>query len=140
MITLIDEAAEAGARRSQTSRVAGISARTLQRWRQDGEVKADGRQQAGAQREPANKLCEQERRQILDIANAPEFAPLAPSQIVPVLADRGLYIASESSFYRVLREANQLARRGKAKPPTRQRPTPLQASAPNQLWSWDSVP
>jgi len=100
-------------------------------------VKADGRQQAGAQREPANKLCEQERRQILDIANAPEFAPLAPSQIVPVLADRGLYIASESSFYRVLREANQLARRGKAKPPTRQRPTPLQASAPNQLWSWD---
>lgn len=100
-------------------------------------MKADGRQQAGAQREPANKLCEQERRQILDIANAPEFAPLAPSQIVPVLADRGLYIASESSFYRVLREANQLARRGKAKPPTRQRPTPLQASAPNQLWSWD---
>lgn len=100
-------------------------------------MKADGRQQAGAQREPANKLCEQERRQILDIANAPEFAPMAPSQIVPVLADRGLYIASESSFYRVLREANQLARRGKAKPPTRQRPTPLQASAPNQLWSWD---
>ena len=100
-------------------------------------MKADGRKQAGAQREPANKLCEQERRQILDIANAPEFAPMAPSQIVPVLADRGLYIASESSFYRVLREADQLARRGKAKPPTRQRPTPLQASAPNQLWSWD---
>ena len=137
MITLIDEATEAGARCSQTCRVAGVSARTLQRWREDGEVKADGRQQAGAQREPANKLSKQERRQILDIANAPEFAPMAPSQIVPVLADRGLYIASESSFYRVLREADQLARRGKAKPPTRQRPMPLQASAPNQLWSWD---
>ena len=137
MITLIDEAAEAGARRSQTCRVSGISARTLQRWREDGEVKADGRKQAGAQREPANKLSEQERRQILAIANAPEFAPMAPSQIVPALADRGQYIASESSFYRVLHEADQLARRGKAKPPTRQRPMPLQASAPNQLWSWD---
>ena len=114
-----------------------ISARSLQRWREDGELKADGRQAAGAQREPSNKLSEQERRQILDTANEPEFAHMPPSQIVPTLADRSLYIASESSFYRVLREANQLAHRGKAKPPTRRRPQPLQASAANQLWSWD---
>ncbi len=100
-------------------------------------MKADGRKQASARREPANKLCEHERRQILDIANTPEFAHLPPSQIVPALADQGLYIASESSFYRVLREADQLAHRGKAKPATRQRPKPLQADAPNQLWSWD---
>ena len=137
MITLIDEASEAGARRSQTCPMAGVSARTLQRWRKDGEVKADGRKEAGARREPANKLSERERQQILETANAPEFAALPPSQIVPALADRGLYLASESSFYRVLREADQLARRGKAKPPARQRPMPLQASAPNQLWSWD---
>jgi len=115
----------------------GISARTLQRWRENGEVKADGRPQAAAQREPANKLSAQERQRIVEIANAHEFAALPPSQIVPALADRGLYLASESTFYRVLREAGQLARRGKAKPPARQRPTPLQASAPNQLWSWD---
>ena len=79
----------------------------------------------------------QERGQILEVANEPEFASMAPSQIVPALADRGLYLASESSFYRILREADQLARRGKAKPPARQRPRPLQASAANQLWSWD---
>jgi transposase InsO family protein len=100
-------------------------------------VKADGRQQAGQQREPANKLSEAERRQVLAIANEQEFAHMPPSQIVPILADRGRYIASESSFYRVLREANQLAHRGKAKAPRRNRPTPLQASAANQLWSWD---
>jgi len=137
VITLIDETCKAGARLSEACRVLALSARTLQRWRQEGGVKTDGRKAAGAQREPANKLCEQERRQILDIANEPEFAAMAPSQIVPTLADRDQYIASESSFYRVLREADQLARRGKAKPPTRQRPKPLQASAPNQLWSWD---
>ncbi len=137
MSKLIDEACDGGARRSEACRVLALSARTLQRWREDGEVKADGRKEAGAQREPANKLSEQERRQILDIANQPEFAAMAPNQIVPALADRGQYLASESSFYRVLREADQLARRGKAKPPARQRPMPLQASAPNQLWSWD---
>jgi putative transposase len=137
VITLIDESCDAGARLSQACRVLAISARTLQRWREDGEVKTDGRKEAGAQREPANKLSKHERQQILDIANTPEFAPMAPSQIVPALADQDLYIASESSFYRVLREADQLARRGKAKPPTRRRPMPLQANAPNQLWSWD---
>jgi transposase len=140
VIRLIEEACDGGARLSQACHVLALSARTLQRWREEGQVKADGREEAGAQREPANKLSEHERRQILEIANEPEFAPMAPSQIVPALADRGLYIASESSFYRVLREADQLARRGKAKPPARQRPMPLQASAPNQLWSWDSVP
>jgi len=114
-----------------------ISPRTLQRWRENGELKADGRQRASTRSEPANKLSEHERRQILDVANTPQFAQLPPSQIVPALADQGLYIASESSFYRVLREAEQLAHRGKAKPATRQRPKPLQADAPNQLWSWD---
>jgi transposase InsO family protein len=137
VIRLTEEAGDAGARVSEACRVLAISVRTLQRWSGDGEVKADGRKQAGAQREPANKLCERERQQILDVANEPEFASMAPSQIVPILADQGRYIASESSFYRVLREADQLARRGKAKPPARQRPMPLQASAPNQLWSWD---
>jgi transposase InsO family protein len=133
----IDEACAAGARLSKVCRVVEISPRTLQRWREEGAVKADGRLLAGQQREPANKLSEVERGQILTVANAPEFASTPPCQIVPILADRGCYIASESSFYRVLREADQLAHRGKAKAPERRRPTPLQADAANQVWSWD---
>jgi putative transposase len=133
----IDEACAAGARVTAACYVVAISPRTLQRWRVAGEVKADGRQPAGQRRVPANKLSETERRQILAIANEPEFAHMPPSQIVPILADRGRYIASESSFYRVLREANQLTHRGRTKAPRRHHPTPLQASAANQLWSWD---
>jgi len=101
-----------------------------------GEVKADGRRQAAGQREPANKRSEQERQQILETANSPEFAALAPSQIVPALANLGA-VASESTVYRILREADRLARPGKAKPPARQHPRLLQASAPTRLWSWD---
>ena len=137
MTACIDEACAAGARLTEACRVVAISARTLQRWREAGEVKADGRRQAGQSRAPANQLSEDERRQILAIANAPVFAHVPPSQIVPILADRGHYLASESSFYRVLREADQLAHRGKAKAPRHPRPTPLQACAANQLWSWD---
>jgi len=137
VIAHLHEACAAGARLGPACQLLELSPRTLQRWREDAHVKADGRKAAAQQREPANKLSAQERQQILAIANQPEFAHLPPSQIVPALADRGLYIASESSFYRVLRQANQLAHRGKAKAPTHQRPLPLEATAPNQVWSWD---
>lgn len=137
MITHIEEACVAGARLSAACRVVEISPRTLQRWREAGDVKVDGRWAAAQRREPANKLSEQERSEILSIANQQEFAQSPPSQIVPILADQGRYVASESSFYRVLKEADQLAHRGKAKAPKHQRPMPLQATAPNQLWSWD---
>lgn len=115
----------------------GISSRTLQRWRENGQVKADGREIMGTCREPHNKLSLLEQQRILDIANSQDFSHLSPNQIVPMLADQGQYIASESTFYRLLRKADQLAHRGKAKPPTRKRPAPLQANGPNQLWSWD---
>ena len=57
---------------------------------------------------------------------------------VPRLADRGLYLASESTFYRILKEENQLAHR-RAERPRQARPTPraCTASAPNRLYSWD---
>ncbi len=137
VIGLIDEACCAGARMSKAAKVIGISCRTIQRWHQEGDVKGDARSQSAKDRTPHNKLTEQEQDKVLSIVNSPEFANLPPSQIVPILADRDQYIASESTFYRLLRETKQLEHRGKAKAPTRKRPEPLQADAPNQLWSWD---
>jgi transposase InsO family protein len=54
------------------------------------------------------------------------------------LADRGLYIGSERSFYRVLHAHGQVHRRGRARPPQEPRPVPrLRAAGPNEVWSWD---
>ncbi|MCT0215962.1 IS3 family transposase, partial [Synechococcus sp. CS-1330] len=53
-------------------------------------------------------------------------------------ADRGLFIGSERSFYRVLHAHGQANRRGRARPPQEPRPVPqLRAAGPNQVWSWD---
>lgn len=137
----IDEAVSAGARLERACAAVGLRARTLQRWRQGGAIQGDARQREHraptAVRRPANRLSEAEQVQILTVANQAEFAHLSPHQIVPALADQGRYLASESTFYRVLRAADQLARRGKPKAPARVRPTPLMASGPNQVWSWD---
>lgn len=71
------------------------------------------------------------------MVNQPEFQSLPPSQIVPKLADRGIYIASESSFYRVLKEYNQQHHRGRTKKPTSRPISTHCAKGPNQVWMWD---
>ena len=137
MIGLIDEACNAGARLEAACEILKLSPRTVQRWREDGDVKADGRLTVAQERVPANRLSANDRQVILEVVNRPEFASKSPSQIVPALADQGEYFASESTFYRVLRAEKQLAHRGKAKKPKHSRPQPLVATGPNQVWSWD---
>jgi hypothetical protein len=82
-------------------------------------------------------LSEEERQQLLAVVNQPEFAGRPPSQIVPALADRGEYLASEATIYRCLRETGQSTHRGRAAAPTHSRPRPLEATGLNQVWSWD---
>jgi putative transposase len=86
---------------------------------------------------PANKLSAEERQRILDIANSEEFQSQSPKHIVPTLADRGEYIASESSFYRVLRDADMMHHRGKSAAPKHAKPEGHKATGANQVWSWD---
>lgn len=56
---------------------------------------------------------------------------------MPKLADRGIYIASEATFYRILRAEKLLAHRGKPTERTYHRPQAYTATGPNQVWSWD---
>ena len=131
----VEEANTAGARAHKACELLGIASRTLQRWRRKDELLEDARRTRC--HVPANKLSDAEREQIIAVANRDEFAHLPPSQIVPQLADRGEYIASESTFYRVLREAGQLQHRQASRVAATHKPRPLEANAPNQIYSWD---
>ena len=136
-ITLIEDAVAAGARRTEACAEMAFSARTLRRWTAGGQVHADQRSVA-PRPDPRNKLSDEERATILSLCNFTEFASLPPSQIVPKLADQGRSLASESSFYRILRSDGQQHHRGRAKPPVRRKPpTSYKASAPCEVWTWD---
>lgn len=110
----------------------------MQRWKAGkGLERGDGRPQTILST-PAHALSAEERQRILDIANQPRFAELPPARIVPMLADEGTYIASESSFSRVLRAHGQARHRGRSKAPQRRRPPNTHvATGPRQLWCWD---
>lgn len=130
---IIEEAVVAGARRFMACAELGLSVRTVQRWQHRPE---DGRPTA-LRPAPSNQLTLAEREQILAVLNQPEHASLPPHQIVPKLADQGRYIASESTFYRVLKAAGQQHARGRAKAPVKRVATTHLATAPNQVWCWD---
>lgn len=135
ILGLVHEAVSSGASAERVSLEIGIDLTTLQRWRHQG-IGEDRR--AGPNSEPANKLSAKERALIIDVACSPEFRDLSPKQIVPRLADRAEYIASESTMHRILREEKMMAHRGRAKAPqNRHRPPAKTATAPCQLWSWD---
>ena len=134
MLGLIDEAVGSGARLAPAAELLGLSARSVIRWRKDpgGEDRRNGPQEP-----PAHRLSEAEREEVIEIANSEEFRDCSPNQIVPKLADRGEYVASESTIYRILREKRMLTHRQSSKPPTCTRPKEHVATGPDQVWSWD---
>lgn len=132
---MIQTAQASGARLKQACAEAGITWRTYQRWVRQG-TGGDGR--TSVLREPGNKLSEEEREAVLSVCSSEEYASLPPSQIVPRLADKGVYLASESTMYRLLKAAGQQNHRGRAQVAQRvARPTSYCASKPNEVWSWD---
>jgi transposase InsO family protein len=129
--TFVDEAVTGGARRWKACELLGLAVRTLERW---GDDREDGRH--GPKSAPGNKLSATERQRIVAVATSVEFRDESPKQIVPTLADRGEYIGSESTIYRVLHAEDLQHRRGPARAPAH-RPRQHVADASWQVASWD---
>lgn len=133
LMILVQEAVDSGASLTNACQRVGLSQRTLQRWR----MASDDRRATSPRPVPKNKLSAEEVQQVLAVCHEPRFASLPPAQIVPRLADEKRYIASESTFYRVLRHAGEMTRRGRQKAPKSKPLSTWNATAPNQLWTWD---
>lgn len=132
--SLIEEAVSSGARRSECCKVLEFSVRTLQRWKKDPE-KCDSRK--GPLTPSLKQLTKLERDEVIAVATSVTYRDLPPAQIVPRLADLGIYLASESSFYRILKSQSLLAHRSNARPKRNFKPVAAIATAPNRVWSWD---
>lgn len=133
LVALVAEAMAAGARLKVIGEHLRIDHRTLQRWRKDPA--GDGRKDAV--RKVHNKLTDAERAEILRVVNLPEYRDMAPAEIVALLAERGQYVGSERTIYRVLKENGQLAHRGPGRARTKRERPSHEATGPGQLLSWD---
>lgn len=138
-IALIEAAVESGAKLFNACKELGITERTYYRWMK--QLKTIGTiedlRPTAKRPDPANKLTTEERNEIIDTVNKPKFASMPPCEIVPALADQGEYIASESTFYRVLKEQKMQNHRGRSEEPKKRPISTHVAVAPNQIWMWD---
>lgn len=91
-VLLINEAIKSGASCKKACERLGITERTFYRWKKrkaDTDSYEDGRPHADHSN-PANKIPAEIRREIINICNRPEYASMAPCEIVPALADEGI--------------------------------------------------
>jgi len=133
-IELINEAMNNGAGKDKACAVLDISLRSFQRW--EKERSSDKRK--GSLKSVPRKLSETEKQKVIDTACDKQFKDLTPYEIVAILAEQGIYIASERTFYRILNMANMLHHRGNCKPCRKTgKPDELKATGPGQVWCWD---
>ena len=111
-LLLIKEATSNGCRLKSACEDLGVDFKTINRWRVSIE---DARR--GPITAPGNKLTDAEKEAIIEVSTSSAYRDLSPWQIVARLADSGNYIASESSFYKVLKEKELLEHRGRSKKP-----------------------
>jgi putative transposase len=82
-------------------------------------------------------LSPAERDTVRSLLNSPDFVDKAPATVYHELLDEGVYVASVSTMYRILRAHGEVKeRRRQATHPARVRPE-LVATGPNTVWSWD---
>jgi transposase InsO family protein len=132
ILLLIADSIAAGCRKDRACDAINIECRTLQRWEKNVVDRRHGPLTV-----PANKLTNVERALVIKTSVSAEFVNLSPHQIVPKLADSGIFIASESTFYRILKSESLSVHRGHTKQRIVAKPMAYEAVRPNQIYSWD---
>ena len=83
------------------------------------------------------ELSDAERERVLAVLDSPRFADKSVGQVWATLLDEGVYLCSQATMYRLLRERGETGeRRAQAVRPAMRKPE-LEADGPNQVWSWD---
>jgi putative transposase len=115
-------------------RYMGVSARTIQRWNKTG---IDDRRK-GAEKKVPRAFTGAERKYIYKTACSDEYKDMNPHEIYNSLLDKGIYIGSESTFYRILREYKALEHRTECRGGTsKNKPDELTATEKNKVWMRD---
>lgn len=117
---------------SQACSALGLSRATLYRQTQPAKPPA------GLPRPPSpRRLSDVERQAVLDVLHTEEFVDQPPAEVHARLLSRGVYLASVRTMYRLLALFGEAAERRAQRGPMKHAKPTLEATAPNQVWTWD---
>lgn len=83
------------------------------------------------------RIGDEERAEILEQLDSERFIDQPPREVYATLLSEGKYYCSWRSFYRILKERGPVRERRNHREPRSHAVPRLEATAPNQVWSWD---
>lgn len=82
-------------------------------------------------------LSELEKRKVIDVLHSKRFVDQTCRQVYAELLDDGVYIASVRTMYRLLAGRGETRERRNQRQARKNAIPRLEATAPNQVWTWD---
>ncbi|MCC5815784.1 MAG: IS3 family transposase [Leptospira sp.] len=134
ILKLVEEAKVNGATKKNISSILEVSCKTLNRWKKDSEGFDE---RVNNRFSKSNRLTKEEISDVLRLITSSDYRDKTPMEIVALESEKGRYIASERSIYRIMKRFGLLTHRSKSKAPMRQKPSEFIATGSNQVWTWD---
>jgi len=139
IVKLLEEDVSRGISAKAIADLFGLATRTLRRW--GLMIRAQGfshNQRKGASRHVMHRFSAEKRQQVLSTINDPRVADLTPGQIVEIHAEGGVYVGSQSTIYRIMRQEGLQNHRDRSRPPRQQREPPVrEATGIHRVQAWN---
>ena len=119
--------------------ILAIEHRRIVRWQQQARQGQSLTNLTPGPKEPLNRMLPEEIDQIVAMAKSQEYVDLSHRILAVTAWDKGLFQASFSSVYRVLKERHLMSARGPggAHNGNSKAPVRKDLTGPNQRWCWD---
>jgi len=82
-------------------------------------------------------LSSEDRAVVVDVLHSPDFTDQPPREVYAALLSMGIYLASVRTMYRILEQLGENSERRRGHNRTPAVMPQLEATAPNQVWTWD---
>ncbi len=112
-----------------------LAPRTYYDWKRPPRARQPPKEPSHRRMHP-RALTVTQREWALEMLNSPRFSDRSASQVYATLLDEGIYLCSERTLYRILKDAHQNTARYQRQRPVAPKPE-LLARQPGELWSWD---
>jgi len=137
---MIEELIESDVPISSACRALGVSRATFYRDRRpaakQAEVACEPHEPKPAR--PSHRaLSDEERSEVLSVLHSEEFVDASPAQVYATMLERGNYLCSPRTMYRILDAEGESGERRDQRTHPSYDPPSLRATGPNQVWTWD---
>jgi putative transposase len=139
ILTVIESSQQQGVSARRTCSLLAIEHRRVVRWQQQSRQGQPLANLSPGPKDPLHRVLPAEIDQIVTLAQSQEYVDLSHRILAVTAWDQGLFQASFSTVYRVLKERNLMTARGPGRPHNGHSKPPIRKdlTGPNQRWCWD---